>query len=81
MALPDPERARGWIATLLPLAERAGPLLTLVIALIAGLTVWYLLGALAANRAYTVGVIEKLLACQEARVDLARQCRAVGSGE
>ena len=71
---PSPERARGWLAMLLPLAERAGPVLTLVLAVIASLTVWYLLGALAANRAYTVGVIEKLLACQEARVELARQC-------
>lgn len=69
-----PERARGWLAVLLPAAERAGPFLTLVIAIMAGLAVWYLLGVLAANRSYTIEVLEKLLQCQEQKVELARQC-------
>lgn len=74
MALPDPERARRWYQTVLPIAQQGGPVLTLVLAVMAGLAVWYLLGVVAAQRLTTLELFHKLLACQEAKVDLARQC-------
>lgn len=38
MALPTPNGARGWLATLLPLAERAGPVLSVFLLALAPLT-------------------------------------------
>lgn len=74
MALPDPERARRWYETVLPIAREGGPLLTLCLAVMMALAIWYLLGVVAAQRATTLELFHKLLACQDAKVELARQC-------
>lgn len=74
MALPGPERSSKWMAFLMPLAERGGPLLTIALAVMMALAVWYLLGVVAAQRQTTLELFHKLLACQDARVELARQC-------
>lgn len=74
MALPGPEQSTRWYQAWLPVAERGGPVLTLMLAVMMALAIWYLLGVVAAQRATTLELFHKLLACQDAKVELARQC-------
>lgn len=71
---PDPERAKGWLGLLLPLMQQGGPVLSLALAVMMAVTVWYLLGVIGENRKVSIDLLEKVLRCQESKVELARQC-------
>ena len=61
-----PEKTKGWLNVLWPLAERAGPVLTLVLALLLVATCWYGLGVLRECVQHNRALNEKLLAQQAA---------------
>jgi hypothetical protein len=42
----SPDQAKGWLSTFLPVAERAGPALSLILALLLAGSLWYGLGLL-----------------------------------
>jgi hypothetical protein len=72
MAL-GPERASGWIGTLLPLAREGGPILSLFLFIIGSATVWYLLGALDRAVVRNHVLVERLLTQQaEHRAEILR---------
>lgn len=68
-----PNGLRGWLGTLLPLAERAGPILTLFVLLVGAGTIYYLLGALERSVARNHALTERLLTQQDShRAELLR---------
>lgn len=60
-----PQRASSWIATVLPVLERGGPVVALLTLIVGSLTIWYLLGVL--DRAVTRNhvLVDKIIALQE----------------
>jgi hypothetical protein len=64
---PSPEQAKGWIRTLVPLAEQGGPLLTVFTLIVGTLIVYWLLGALDRQQTLTRELGERLLTCVEER--------------
>jgi hypothetical protein len=73
---PSPERASGWINTLLPLAQQGGPLLTVFTLMVGTVIVYWLLGALDRQQTLTRELGERLLTCVEQRGELAWKYRA-----
>lgn len=65
MALPSPDSARGWLATLYPLMERGGGVLALAFLLIGASMVWFLIGALERSVARNHALTERLLTMQD----------------
>lgn len=68
-----PNGARGWLATLLPLAERAGPVLSVFLLALGAITVWYMLGLLDRAVSRNHALVDKIIALQDAhRAELVR---------
>lgn len=63
---PTPESTRGWLGVVLPLAERAGPVLSVFLLLLGTLTVWYMLGLLDRAVQRNHALTERLLTVQDA---------------
>ena len=59
----QPERARGWIDTILPVFREGGPVVSLVLFIIGGVTVWWLLGTYERAREINQQLYERLLTC------------------
>lgn len=70
--MASPEQAKGWIGFLLPLAERGGPIVSLLLAVVLVFVTWHMLGEVKRLRALTLDVWERLMACQ---IELARACK------
>lgn len=74
MALPNPDQARSWLGTVLPLLDRSTPITLLLALVIGGLMGWYLLGELHRIHGLNRELFDKLEAAHEARLALALQC-------
>jgi hypothetical protein len=63
--MPEPEQVSRWYQVILPMAERGGPLLTLLLALLFAASTWWGLGMLreCVNRNHVLG--ERLITQQE----------------
>lgn len=75
MALPSPEQARGWLGTLLPLAERAGPVLSVFLLCLGTAMVWFMLGALERSVARNHLLVQQLQGCMKEQVELVLKLR------
>jgi hypothetical protein len=82
-----PERTHGWLGVLLPVLERGGPVLSLLILCIGSLAIWWLLDDIRRLQGITRELAERLLtsekthaeqmiAAKQAQVDLALKCYA-----
>ena len=60
-----PENTKGWFSSWLPVAERGGPILTLVLAMLLGGAVYYLLGVLDRAVQRNHALTERLLTLQD----------------
>lgn len=70
-----PERAQGWLGTLMPLFEKGGPVLALVLLCIGTATVWYLLGALDRAVSRNHLLVQQLQGCMKEQVELVLRLR------
>ena len=59
----QPERARGWLNTILPVLREGGPIVSLVLLLIGGLSIWWLLGTYERARIINQQLYERLIVC------------------
>lgn len=73
MALPTPNGARGWLRTLLPLAQQGGPIVSLLLAVLAVAVVWYFLGVVERSRATSLDLLQRLLTCQEQKLEILKE--------
>lgn len=73
MALPSPERAKGWLAMAWPLLVQGGPVVSLLLLLIGTSLIWLLLGALERSVVRNQVLTERLLTLQDThRAELLR---------
>jgi len=59
----EPERARGWLNTILPVLREGGPVVSLVLLLIGSVSIWWLLGTYERARNINQQLYERLLTC------------------
>lgn len=71
----QPERARGWLDTILPLLREGGPIVSLVLLLLGGVTIWWLMHALDRSQTISLTLYNKLITCFDRQMEIARDCR------
>ena len=68
------EQARGWLGTLLPVLEKGGPITTLILGLCAMAMIYGLYKELARTHEVAREFFNKLEACYQAQLQMAREC-------
>ena len=76
--MATPEGARGWIATLMPVLEKSGPVTTLILGLCAMAMIYSLYKELARTHDVSRQFFQKLETCYAAQLDMARRCAVDG---
>ena len=66
MTPPGPERTKGWIGLLLPLFERGGPVVSLLLLCTLLACLWHFLGEVRRLRTLGVKLYEERLVCERA---------------
>lgn len=72
--MATPERASGWLSTLIPVLEKGGPITTLILGLCAVAMIWAMYKELARTHDVSREFFHKLERCYEAQIAMARQC-------
>jgi len=72
---PTPETSSKWLGVLLPVLREGGPIVSLVLLILGGCTVYWLTHALTKSQERSMLLHEKLLTCYQAQVQLAKTCQ------
>lgn len=70
-----PQGPKGWLATVLALVERGGPVTLLITLILGAVSIYGLVGEVRRVQAMNVKLYERLLVEQQAQLALALQCQ------
>jgi hypothetical protein len=66
--MASPESAKGWLSVVMPLLERGGPVVALLLLLVAALHAWYLTKELSRTRGNLLQLLSEVNACKAAQL-------------